>query len=81
MDHLRCVLTPELIAAHFAEFVDGPVVRYEAPGLSAFNFLLENALGGGGMASLRLDAQGKAYGQRALEMPVRVPAAWFTPGS
>jgi hypothetical protein len=78
LDHLRRVLTPERIAEHFAESVDGPVVRYEAPGLSAFNFVLENALGGGGMASLRLDAQGKAYGQRALEIPVLVPAAWIT---
>jgi hypothetical protein len=77
MDHLATVLTPERIAAHFAGLVDGPVTRYEAPGLSAFNFVLDNALGGGGMASLRLDAQGKAYGQRALELRVRVPAAWL----
>jgi hypothetical protein len=28
------------------------------------------------MASLRIDAQGKAYGQRALEMRVKVPASW-----
>ncbi len=77
MDHLRTVLTAERIAAHFAGLVDGPVVRYEAPGLSAFNFVLENALGGGGMASLRLDAQGKAYGQRALEIAVAVPASWI----
>jgi hypothetical protein len=44
-----------------------------APGLSAFNFLMQNALGGGGMASLRIDPQGKAYGQMALEMIVQVP--------
>jgi hypothetical protein len=29
------------------------------------------------MASQRLDAQGKAYGQRALEMTVPVPAGWL----
>jgi len=74
--HLRRVLTPERIASHFAGLVSGPVTRYEAPGLSAFNFLLENALGGGGMASKRLDAQGKAYGQRALEMKVPAPESW-----
>jgi hypothetical protein len=77
VDYLRTVLTPQRIAAHFAGSVDGPVVRFEAPGLSAFNFLIENALGGGGMASHRLDAQGKAYGQRALEMIVPVPKAWL----
>ena len=76
VDHLRTVLTPERVAAHFAGLVAGPVMRYEAPGVSAFNFVLENALGGGGMASLRMDAQGKAYGQRALEMRVPVPASW-----
>jgi hypothetical protein len=75
--YLRTLLTPERIAAHFAAVADGPVVRYEAPGLSAFNFVLQNALGGGGMASARIDPQGKAYGQRALEMLVKVPRSWI----
>ena len=75
--YLRTLLTPERIAAHFAPVADGPVARYEAPGLSAFNFVLQNALGGGGMASARIDPQGKAYGQRALEMRVRVPRSWI----
>jgi hypothetical protein len=38
--------------------------------------VLERALGGGGMASRRIDPQGKAYGQRLLEMTVRVPRSW-----
>ena len=75
--YLRTLLTPERIAAHLALVADGPVVRYEAPGLSAFNFVLQNALGGGGMASARIDPQGKAYGQRALEMRVKVPRSWI----
>lgn len=77
MDHLRGVLTPERIATHFAGSVAGRVQRFEAPGLAAFNFLLEKALGGGGMASRRIDPQGKAYGQRALEMKVSVPQRWL----
>ncbi len=81
MDHLRSVLTNERIGAHFAGTVEGAVHRYEAPGLAAFNFVLEQALGGGGMASMRLDAQGKAYGQRALEMIVPVPASWLNAGA
>jgi hypothetical protein len=28
------------------------------------------------MASLRIDPQGKAYGQMALEMPIAVPLSW-----
>jgi hypothetical protein len=69
---LRREVTADRVAQHFRGLVDGPVRRYEAPGLNAFNFLLENALGGGGMSSLRIDPQGKAYGQRILEMMIRV---------
>ncbi len=76
LPHLRRVLTPERMARHFDGLVQGRVTRFEAPGLLAFNFLMEQALGGGGMASMRIDSQGKAYGQRALEMMVPVPAAW-----
>jgi hypothetical protein len=71
---IRRAVTPERMAEHFRHLVAGPVRRFEAPGLNAFNFLLQNALGGGGMASLRIDPQGKAYGQMALEMIVSVPA-------
>ena len=74
---LRREVTAERIAAHFAGLVGGPVRRYEAPGLNALNFVLDNALGGGGMASLRIDPQGKAYGQMALEMIIRAPRALF----
>jgi hypothetical protein len=74
--YLRAQLTPERVLAHFAGLVEGPVARHEAPGLLAFNFVLERALGGGGMASRRIDPLGKAYGQRALEMTVSVPIDW-----
>jgi hypothetical protein len=70
---LRREVTPERMAAHFAALTSGRVQRFEAPGLNAFNFLLQDALGGGGMASLRIDPQGKAYGQMALEMMIDVP--------
>ena len=73
---LRRELTAERVAAHFSHLVRGPVRRFEAPGLDAFNFLLDNALGGGGMASRRIDPQGKAYAQMALEIPIPVPVAW-----
>jgi hypothetical protein len=59
--------------AHVLES-DSVVTRYELPGLNAVNFLLTNALGGGGMASLRIDPQGKAFAQQLLEIPVKVPA-------
>jgi hypothetical protein len=74
---LRRELTEARMAAHFRHLAAGPVRRFEAPGLNAFNFLIQNALGGGGMASLRIDPQGKAYGQMALEMMVPVPVGLF----
>jgi hypothetical protein len=73
---LRRELTADRIARHFSHLATGPVQRFEAPGLNAFNFLLADALGGGGMASRRIDPQGKAYAQMALEMLIAVPRSW-----
>jgi hypothetical protein len=71
---LRRELTTARVLEHFRHLVRGPAWRFEAPGLNAFNFLLQHALGGGGMASPRIDPQGKAYAPMALEIIVRVPA-------
>ncbi|HEY6234238.1 MAG TPA: acyclic terpene utilization AtuA family protein, partial [Candidatus Elarobacter sp.] len=70
----------ERVAARFAYVARGPVVRYALPGFDAFNFVLENALGGGGIASLRYDPQGKTFAQILLDEPVLVPAAWLDAG-
>lgn len=51
----------------------GRVSRWYLPGTHSLNFLLEHALGGGGVASLRIDPQGKAFAQQLLEFPVAVP--------
>lgn len=74
---LRAQLTPEAVKAWLAHLVKGKVARHEVPGIHAFNFVCEEALGGGGMASLRNDALGKGMGQILLSMPITVPAAWF----
>jgi hypothetical protein len=78
---LRREVTPERIVAQLGHLVGGPAERFEAPGLNALNFLIQDALGGGGMASPRIDPQGKAYGQMALEMPIEVPCALLAPAS
>lgn len=70
---LRAQLTPERVATWLAHLVQGPVARFEVPGIHAFNFVCEQALGGGGMASLRNDPLGKGMAQILLSMPVRVP--------
>jgi hypothetical protein len=75
---LRREVTPERVVAQLGHLAEGPAERFEAPGLGALNFLIQNALGGGGMASLRIDPQGKSYGQMVLEMPIEVPEAWVT---
>jgi len=73
---LRRELTPERVVAQLGHLVAGPAERFEARGLHALNFVISDALGGGGMASLRIDPQGKAYGQMVLEMPIPVPVSW-----
>lgn len=74
---IRAALTESSVAHYMQHVLDQPnsrVKRYELPGLHALNFMLEHALGGGGMASLRIDPQGKAFGQQLLDMPIKVPA-------
>lgn len=63
-------VTEERVKAHFGQLVQGKVVRYELPNLGALNFLLEEALGGGGTLSLRVDAQGKTFGAALLRMEI-----------
>ncbi|MHC3123847.1 acyclic terpene utilization AtuA family protein [Acinetobacter sp. GN11] len=74
---IRAALTEQTVASYMQHVLDaekGRVIRYELLGLNALNFMLENALGGGGVASLRIDPQGKAFAQQLLDMPVKVPA-------
>jgi len=66
-------VTAERVRAHFREICKGAVDRFEVPNLRALNFLLHDALGGGGTASLLTDAQGKTHGQGLLEMEIDVP--------
>lgn len=70
---LRDTLTPERVKAHFGPLVKGPVERFELPNLSALNFLLHNALDGGGTVSLMNDAQGKVFSTALLRMEIEVP--------
>ncbi|WP_339525009.1 acyclic terpene utilization AtuA family protein [Pseudomonas sp. EL_65y_Pfl2_R96] len=69
-------LTPEVMVdwmSHVLDPIHGRVERWYLPGTQSFNFLLENALGGGGVASLRIDPQGKAFAQQLLEIQIPVP--------
>lgn len=75
---IRANLTEEKIKEYMQHVLDpekSKVIRYEITGFNALNFMLENALGGGGIASLRIDPQGKAFAQQLLDMPVKIPAS------
>ena len=73
---IGAALTADAVARHMAHVLDperGRVTRYALPGCNGWNFLLENSLGGGGVASLRADPQGKAHAQQLLAFEVPVP--------
>jgi hypothetical protein len=72
---LRASLTIQAVGEFFAHTGVTKVERYELPGIHALNFLLHDALGGGGVASLRIDPQGKAFAQMLMDAPIAVPRA------
>jgi hypothetical protein len=72
-------VTAERVKEHFEGICSGPVERFELPNLNALNFLLHNALGGGGTVSLRTDAQGKTLSTALLRMEIMLPAGFEIP--
>ncbi len=72
---LREQLSAAAVATYLAHLVKGPVTRFDVPGIHAFNFVCEQALDGGGMASMRNDPLGKGMAQILLSMPMQVPVA------
>ncbi len=72
-EFLKQELTEERVQKHFEKICFGKVTRYELPNLRAFNFMLEQSLGGGGTETLLTDAQGKVHGLALLHMELEVP--------
>lgn len=66
-------ITAEKVKAHFQGLVEGEVIRYEVPSIHAFNFILKDALNGGGSTSIRVDNLGKCFGSNLLRMEIEVP--------
>jgi hypothetical protein len=65
-------VTAERVKALFGTLVKGEVVRYELPQLTALNFVMTRALGGGVTRSLPLDAHGKSLSSALLSLAVTV---------
>jgi len=66
LPYIKKYLTEETVGEYFKHFVQGKVTRFDVPGINGVNFLLEQALGGGGIASLRPDPLGKSFAQMLL---------------
>jgi hypothetical protein len=70
------ILVREVTAArvkeHFAAVCKGKVERFELPNLESMNFLLHEALDGGGTMALKADPQGKTYSTALLRMEIDV---------
>ena len=80
LPYIYAALTEQAVFEKFAHFLpegatsDKSVERYLMPGTHAINFLIHDVLGGGGMASIRNDSQGKGYGQLLLAASIPVSA-------
>ena len=71
---LLAQVTSARVKAHFAGVVEGEVVRYELPNISALNFVMTGALGGGVTRSLALDAHGKSLSSALLDLEIDAAA-------
>jgi hypothetical protein len=65
-------VTAERVKKHFAGVCLGQVERFEVPNLGALNFLLHQALDGGGTLALKADPQGKTYSSALLRMEIEL---------
>ncbi len=72
LPYIQNALSSDTVAKYFSHVLDGEVLSWDVPGINALNFLLKNSLGGGGMASLNIDPQGKAYAQQLLECEIPI---------
>lgn len=70
---IRDHVSAERVREHFGDLVRGSVRRYEARNVLALNFVMEEALGGGGPRSLRSDNLGKTLGGALLRLEIDVP--------
>ena len=71
------VVTVDKVKEHFKEIIQGEIVRYELPNISALQFVCQQALAGGVTTSLVMDAHGKTLSYALLEMCIELPEMRF----
>ena len=69
-DTLRRSVTVDAIRERLGAIVTGHIERYEVPSISALNFVLYGALGGGVTRSLAIDAHGKCLSSAVLDIEI-----------
>ena len=76
---IAAALTPETVGAHYGRVLGlaglPDVDRFSVPGLNALNFVVNNSMEGGIMASTSIDPVAKGMAQLLLDYPVPVSAA------
>jgi len=65
-------VTVELVKKHLGGIVEGEVIRYEVPNISALQFVCYDALLGGVTTSLSMDTHGKSLSYALLELEIEV---------
>ena len=70
---LRDQVTAARLKREFGVLLTGPIARYELPGLSGVNFVMDDALEGGVNESLNLDGHGKSWSSLLLGLHVTLP--------
>ena len=71
-------LTSKAVENYFSHVSKGKVLSWCVPSINGINFLLKDSLGGGGMASMSIDPQGKSYAQQLLDYEIPVDDKLFS---
>ena len=85
LPYIYAGLTEKIVADRLAHFLPDQknrekvayVERFLMPGSNAINFLIHDVLGGGGVASIRNDPQGKGFSQLLLDIDIPVSKSIF----
>ena len=65
-------VTVERVKEIYGGLAEGPVVRYEFPGIKGINFVMTNALQGGVCRSLNYDLHGKSRSRLILDLDIEL---------